>query len=259
MSEKKEGIANLSRRQFLKDAGLVVGGTAVSSVFLLSACGKEIEVTKTVTTTAPGSTITSTATSTTTAPGATVTSTAPGTTTTIAKYHCPFCTPGAYAFDTVEDLKSHIEIKHYKELITPSKGHIVVDSSICGGCHTCATVCSLIKEGEINWQLSRIQVARDELAGYICEPLPCNQCDGPECVMACLVGALAIDETTGARVIDEQKCIGCKLCIEACIATPKRIRFNEKTFKAFKCDLCGGDPQCVKYCPTGAIKYVEED
>jgi hypothetical protein len=60
MSEKKEGIANLSRRQFLKDAGLVVGGTAVSSVFLLSACGKEIEVTKTVTTTAAQTTITST-------------------------------------------------------------------------------------------------------------------------------------------------------------------------------------------------------
>ena len=24
-----------------------------------------------------------------------------------------------------------------------------------------------------------------------------------------------------------------------------------------KCDLCDGDPVCVKFCPTGAIKYEE--
>jgi Fe-S-cluster-containing dehydrogenase component len=25
---------------------------------------------------------------------------------------------------------------------------------------------------------------------------------------------------------------------------------------AFKCDLCGGDPQCVKWCANTALKYV---
>jgi Fe-S-cluster-containing hydrogenase component 2 len=24
-----------------------------------------------------------------------------------------------------------------------------------------------------------------------------------------------------------------------------------------KCDLCEGDPYCVKYCETGAIQYVD--
>jgi xanthine dehydrogenase YagT iron-sulfur-binding subunit len=111
-NKKKEGIANLSRRQFLKDAGLVVGGTAVSSVFLLSACGKEIEVTKTVTTTAPGSTITNT----TTAPGTTVTSTAPGT--TVTKYTCPF---DNQEFSTVAELKAHIESQHAEIITKPEK------------------------------------------------------------------------------------------------------------------------------------------
>ncbi|MCH6588008.1 MAG: (Fe-S)-binding protein, partial [Proteobacteria bacterium] len=26
-----------------------------------------------------------------------------------------------------------------------------------------------------------------------------------------------------------------------------------------KCDLCGGDPECAKACPTGAITYVDAD
>jgi Fe-S-cluster-containing hydrogenase component 2 len=27
--------------------------------------------------------------------------------------------------------------------------------------------------------------------------------------------------------------------------------------KVVKCDLCEGDPYCVKYCETGAIQYVD--
>ena len=35
--------------------------------------------------------------------------------------------------------------------------------------------------------------------------------------------------------------------------------YNPDTHKAFKCDLCGGDPACVKSCPTGALEYVDMD
>ncbi len=27
------------------------------------------------------------------------------------------------------------------------------------------------------------------------------------------------------------------------------------TGRVLKCDLCGGDPICVKVCPTGALRY----
>ncbi len=47
-TEKKSG---LSRREFLKDAGLVVGGATIGSMTFLSSCGKT--TTSTVTTTAP--------------------------------------------------------------------------------------------------------------------------------------------------------------------------------------------------------------
>ena len=54
----------ISRREFLKDAGLIVGGATIGSIALVNACGGE-----TVTTTVPGATVT------TTVPGATVTTT----------------------------------------------------------------------------------------------------------------------------------------------------------------------------------------
>jgi len=80
--EKKKESGKLSRRDFLKDAGLVIGGAAIGSTVLLAACAGE-ETTKTVTQTAPGSTVTAPgSTSTVTAPGATKTVTAPGATVT---------------------------------------------------------------------------------------------------------------------------------------------------------------------------------
>ena len=68
MDKKKipKESGEISRREFLKDAGLLVGGTAIGSMVLLAACG--------------GETTTETVTQTVTAPGgtATVTSTVPG-------------------------------------------------------------------------------------------------------------------------------------------------------------------------------------
>jgi len=53
---KKKETGGLSRREFLKDAGLLIGGTAIGSTMVLAACGgeettKTVESTKTVTTT----------------------------------------------------------------------------------------------------------------------------------------------------------------------------------------------------------------
>jgi Fe-S-cluster-containing hydrogenase component 2 len=38
--------------------------------------------------------------------------------------------------------------------------------------------------------------------------------------------------------------------------------YDTSTRKAFKCNLCGGDPACAEACPTAAITYeavVTED
>jgi len=158
---------------------------------------------------------------------------------------------------TVVEKEVMKEVPKEVPIAPPALGHIVCNSEICAGCRTCEAVCSLYHEGVVNPELSRIQVLKDELGGYISEAMPCKQCDGPECLLACPTGALHVDDVTGARVIDEEKCIGCKRCMEACTATPKRIRYNAEKKVCFKCDLCGGDPQCVKFCPMGALIYVK--
>ena len=53
------------------------------------------------------------------------------------------------------------------------------------------------------------------------------------------------------------KCIGCKMCMNACPLG--NISFHPTLRKVFKCDLCGGDPECAKFCPSGAIQFVETD
>ena len=75
MTEKKKKSGEISRREFLKDAGLLVGGTAIGSTVLLAACNGDGEtvtetVTKTVTSTVPdGAATTVTVTKTVEVPG----------------------------------------------------------------------------------------------------------------------------------------------------------------------------------------------
>ncbi len=82
MSKKKKKPLGISRREFLKDAGIIAGGAAIGSTVLLAAC-KGAETTKTVTTTLPGATQTVTTTTTQQVGTATVTTTLPGQTQTV--------------------------------------------------------------------------------------------------------------------------------------------------------------------------------
>ena len=53
---------------------------------------------------------------------------------------------------------------------------------------------------------------------------------------------------TGAmEVLDENVCVGCKVCTIACPFGT--VNYNQDTGKVIKCDLCGGDPQCAEVLP----------
>jgi Fe-S-cluster-containing dehydrogenase component len=145
-------------------------------------------------------------------------------------------------------------------------GRVVHDPAICSGCRTCEIVCSAYNYGVGSPSLSRIQWDKRIMDACITDIQTCKQCAGPECVAVCPNGALSIDDETGARKIDETLCVGCQLCLNACPVVPKRIRYNAAKNVCFKCDLCDGDPQCVKFCPTGAltsswveVEQVEEE
>ena len=49
--------------------------------------------------------------------------------------------------------------------------------------------------------------------------------------------------------------VGCGLCVEACVSGV--IQLHPESSIPLLCDLCGGEPDCAKKCPTGALVAVE--
>lgn len=124
---------------------------------------------------------------------------------------------------------------------------IARDFSKCSGCRKCEIACSLFHENRIWPETSRIRVFM--LVPGLEFPHLCAQCEDYPCVEACQVNALSIDSKTGAVLVDEEKCTGCGQCIDACSGRVPHMHPTENHILI--CDLCGGDPQCVKVCREG--------
>lgn len=84
----------------------------------------------------------------------------------------------------------------------------------------------------------------------------CNHCENAPCKNFCPTGAIE-KRQTGAIVINEKTCIGCRACVDAC---PYDVpTFNAATNRTYKCVLCydrvenGLKQACAGACPTGAI------
>ncbi|MDE0047239.1 MAG: 4Fe-4S dicluster domain-containing protein [bacterium] len=129
-----------------------------------------------------------------------------------------------------------------------------IDPNKCTGCLQCELACSLDNEGAFNPSKSRIKVFNFEGKGRFV-PYTCTQCDEAWCAEACPTNAISVDRDTGAKVVSDALCVGCKVCTIACPFGT--INYNQSTGKVIKCDLCGGDPECAKACPTEAITYVD--
>lgn len=136
---------------------------------------------------------------------------------------------------------------------------ILIDTSWCTGCNTCAYRC--IQEFKYHNQaqkgLFRTIVTINDDGLY---HRRCMHCMTPECVRRCPVKALTKSEY-GPVLYDIEKCIGCKTCVKSC---PFGIpQYDEETKKIIKCSLCahriveGKEPVCVEACPTGALQFGE--
>lgn len=131
---------------------------------------------------------------------------------------------------------------------------LIVDPNKCTGCRSCEMTCSTFQEGESNFYKTRIRVIRfpDELFFY---PLVCQQCQTPLCAVPCPTTALVKNPQTGLVDFFKERCVGCKLCLTAC---PLGAISLVDGLPA-KCNLCSGDPACVKLCEPGAIALGEPE
>lgn len=59
------------------------------------------------------------------------------------------------------------------------------------------------------------------------------------------------DPKTGVIQVNEEECDGCCWCLQSCEFGA--ITFDLDKRKVAMCDLCGLDPQCVKFCPKDAL------
>ncbi|MBW1674836.1 MAG: 4Fe-4S dicluster domain-containing protein, partial [Deltaproteobacteria bacterium] len=124
------------------------------------------------------------------------------------------------------------------------------------GCRLCELVCAVFHDGISNPARSRIKVMKWEAEGlYI--PMTCQQCQDAPCMNVCPVKAISRDEELGRLFIDYDVCIGCRSCVAVCPFGA--MNFNIKDKQVFKCDLCDGDPQCVRFCEEKAIDFLEVD
>lgn len=164
-----------------------------------------------------------------------------------------------------------------------AQGVIFPDPTLCIGCLTCEVRCSQVHEQQGLSNVPRIRIFKDESTKV--DPViqtaypdrgqyhqePCLQCPTAECLYVCPVEALRVEPRTGARYIDEDRCVTCGRCNEACIfptsdlsqavnlltsdpTPPQRSRITYDPVKDTfaKCDLCfwrEAGPACVESCP----------
>lgn len=131
-----------------------------------------------------------------------------------------------------------------------------IDASKCTGCLQCEMACSFENHGVFATSKSRIKVFDFHATGRKV-PYTCTQCSEAWCMHACPVGAISEDKATGAKVVNETTCVGCKVCTIACPFGT--INYMADTGKVQKCDLCAGKPACAEACPTGAITFVDSN
>jgi carbon-monoxide dehydrogenase iron sulfur subunit len=133
--------------------------------------------------------------------------------------------------------------------------NIIVHPETCTGCQTCTLMCSFLHQRSFRPDVSRIQVFTWENEG-ISVPVLCQQCEDAPCLSICPTGALSRNPKTQAIALRESYCIHCRMCVQACPFGS--ISYDAVSGTVEKCDLCGGNPNCVQFCPTGALEFIDD-
>ena len=174
---------------------------------------------------------------------------------------------------------------------TPKRLGLVIDLDTCVGCHACAVSCKewntagyhaplpdtdpYGKDVDGVW-LNRVhgfETGLDSKTGDDGEkagrtvyfPRSCLHCEDAPCVTVCPTGASYKRTEDGIVLVDEDICIGCKLCSWACPYGAREFDTDGGVMK--KCTLCIDRiynenipeaervPACVSTCPASARHF----
>lgn len=140
----------------------------------------------------------------------------------------------------------------------------VLDLDRCTGCAACVLACSNENAPSpgIAWR-SVVTFNRSRFPGapVFHYSLACNHCLEPACLEGCPAAAYAKDPTTGAVVLDPDRCMGCRYCAWVCPYEAPRYAPSRGIME--KCTLCdhrladGLEPACVAACPVDALGREE--
>ncbi|MDG1478918.1 MAG: polysulfide reductase NrfD [Myxococcota bacterium] len=141
----------------------------------------------------------------------------------------------------------------------------VIDNRKCIGCHACSTACK--SENDVPLGVNRTWVKSVEIGLYPdvrrnFQVTRCNHCANPPCVRICPTAAM-YQRDDGIVEFNNDSCIGCKACMQAC--PYDAIHIDPETKTAAKCHFCshrieiGLEPACVVVCPEHAIVSGDMD
>ena len=164
---------------------------------------------------------------------------------------------------------------------------MAIDLSRCIGCNTCAVACKVSNNlpKDVGWNVVHTEgrdFADTSKGTYGGEmqlswlPVNCMHCENAVCEEVCPTGA-TVKRDDGIVTVDEETCIGCKSCMEACPYDVRRLIENEPEYylelpigdpaakshkggTVEKCDFCAGridrgeKPACMELCP-GRARY----
>lgn len=169
-----------------------------------------------------------------------------------------------------------------KNVLSPDRMGVLVDTTVCVGCRNCEWACkeahSLPSGDLVSYEdreilstkrrpdTSALTVINEYSPGKnsnlpVDVKVQCMHCDHPACVSACIVGAFSKQEN-GSVIWDTDMCIGCRYCLVACPFQIPTFEYDKAINPLImKCDFCfdrtkeGKLPACVDICPVEALTY----